>query len=60
MKVNKKELKEIIKQSKPYADLNYLDVSGIIDMSYLFECSKFQGNINSWDVKLFTIQQRYI
>ena len=33
---DKEELKEIIKNAKPNEDLNYLDVSGITDMSKLF------------------------
>ena len=47
---NKDELIKIIKNAKPNEDLNYLDVSGIIDMSGLFENSKFNGDISKWNV----------
>ena len=50
----KKELMEIIKSSPVDADLNYLDVSGITDMSYMFANNKFNGNISKWDVSNVT------
>lgn len=31
-------------------DLNYIDVSGIKNLSFLFSNSKFNGNISEWDV----------
>jgi len=47
MKVrNKEELKKIIEESEVDADLNYLDVSSITDMEYLFYKSDFIGNIS--------------
>jgi len=33
---SREQLKEIIKQSPPDADLNHLDVSRVTDMSYMF------------------------
>ena len=51
--VNKDELKKIInkriKQEGPDCDLNDIDTSLIIDMSFLFNESKFIGNISNWD-----------
>ena len=50
----KEELKEIIKdrieKEGPKCDLNDIDVSLIEDMSYLFFCSKFDGDISDWNV----------
>jgi len=51
---DKKELIEIIKNADVNADLNYLDVSGITDMSELFKRSKFNGDISKWDVSNVT------
>ena len=50
---NKDELKELIKIAESidvHMDLNWLDVSSVEDMSYLFKDSKFNGNISDWDV----------
>ena len=44
----KQELINIIKSSPVDANLNYLDVSGITDMSDLFANSKFTGDISKW------------
>ena len=50
----KEELKDIIRQrikdEGNEVDLNDVDVSKIIDMSYLFEGTDFNGYISSWDV----------
>ena len=54
----RKELQDIIlkriKEEGNKADLNDIDVSKIIDMSYLFEYTDFNGNISNWDVSNVT------
>ena len=50
MKVTRDELNEIIRTCLVDADLNYLDVSDITDMSYMFYKSRFDGDISKWDV----------
>ena len=51
---SKSELQDIIKSRTKKegnnCNLNDIDVSLIEDMSYLFEQSKFKGNISEWNV----------
>ena len=55
---NKKELMEIIREiiaeKGPNCDLNFIDVSNITDMSYLFWKTKFDGDISKWDTSNVT------
>ena len=54
----KEELKKIIekniKKNGNNCDLNFIDVSLIKDMSFLFQGSKFNGDISKWDVSKVT------
>lgn len=51
---NKDELIKIIKRCGNNADLNFIDVSKITDMSELFVNSHFNGDISQWDVSNVT------
>ena len=50
----KKLIKNPIKEDGNKCDLNYIDVSHIEDMSYLFSGSKFFGDISKWNVSSVT------
>ena len=51
---SKEELKELIRrrmnEQGPKCNLNDIDVSGVKDMSALFEGTDFNGDISKWDV----------
>ena len=46
----KKIVEKTIENNGPNCDLNFIDVSNITDMSYLFWKTKFDGDISKWDV----------
>ena len=50
-KVNGEQLKNLINNLKMYnISLNWLDVSNITNMNYMFEHSYFKADISKWDV----------
>lgn len=55
---NKEHLLELIRKTieteGPDCDLNFIDVSNITDMSWLFNSSPFTGNISKWNVSKVT------
>ena len=55
---NKEELKEIIKfridKEGADCDLNDIDVSLVTDMSWLFACTDFNGDISKWNTSNVT------
>lgn len=51
---SKKELLLLLKNVKDNANLNYMDVSLVTDMSQLFLNSTFNGDISEWNVKNVT------
>jgi len=44
-KVTREELMDLVQVG---ADLSELDVSGITDMSHMFDSSQFNGDISRW------------
>lgn len=50
----KKLVEDAIKEHGLNCDLSYIDVSNVTDMSFLFQYSQFNGNINNWDVSHVT------
>ena len=44
------ELIDIIRNAKDNEDLNYLDVSKVENMRWMFYISKVNGDISKWDV----------
>ena len=48
--IDKEDLYELVRDCPTNADLNFLDVSEIIDMSGMFRQTDFNGQIENWDV----------
>lgn len=48
--LNNNHLRMIIKVAPVDADLNYIDISDVSNMSYLFSSLRFNGDISKWDV----------
>jgi len=51
---DKSELQDLIEFYETYHTLNFIDVSDITDMSWVFNNSKFNGDISQWDVSNVT------
>ena len=43
-------IEETIAKNGANCDLNFIDVSNVTDMSGMFCCSEFNGEISEWDV----------
>jgi len=56
--IDKAHLKQIISAEMMIGgiscDLNHINVTGVTDMSWLFSESRFNGNIDKWDVSVVT------
>ena len=50
----KQLIKETIEKEGPNCDLNFIDVSLITDMSFMFQDSPFSGDISNWNVSKVT------
>lgn len=52
---DQKHLKQLIakaiKENGPNSSLNFIDVSNVRDMSWMFANSKFNGDISKWRVR---------
>ena len=51
---NREHLEELVqchvRQYGPTCDLNHLDVSGVTNMTNIFQTGRFNGDISRWDV----------
>ena len=52
-------IRETIEREDPYCDLNFINTSGIKDMSNLFLRSVFDGDISIWNVSSLRKAHRY-